>query len=295
MKKLLSVLCGLLFSSFVFANSNLVFNEIYSTYDVNNLNITLSSEEIYFKTIHGDEITVEVYCNFDKKAPEVTLVGNTLDISRKAKQTISGINYQCSIYIYLPDNYKFNKSEITLTSGDCEIEDFMSSEAYFVLTSGNLKVEYLEVPTAKITTTSGDIRINEYRGQNLVSISTSGNFSMDSFKGESFSIETTSGNTFLNHIKCDYFDVIATSGNVTVRTSQMIQATSRIQTTSGNIDLTVPFDSDFELTVDTNSGVFNDKISDTKQTPRNGFYKAYNNGGSAFELITTSGNICLSD
>lgn len=293
MKKLLSSLFVLLFSTMVFAHSNLVFNEIYSTADVDNLKVRLSSENIYFKTIYGDEITVEVYCNFDKKAPEVTLEGNTLKMSRKSKQTISGIYYESSIYVYLPENYKFTKSDILLTSGNCEIEDFMASEAYFSFTSGNLKADYLEIPTVEITTTSGDVRINEYRGQNLVAKETSGNFTINSFKGESFSIDSTSGEINLNRVSADYFEIYSTSGNVDLKLSQMIEATSRINTTSGEIELRVPRDSDFEITVDTSSGDFEDRITGRHPNIRDGYYKMYNNGGPAFELISTSGNITL--
>lgn len=293
MKKILSILSVLLFSYLLFAQNNLVFKKNYSISDISNLKINLSSEDIYFKTIYGDEISVEVFCNFDKKTPQVDLYKDTLTFSRKAKQTISGVNYECSIYIYIPEAFKFHQVEIELTSGDCKIEDLLASEGYFSFTSGDIKADYLEIPSLEMTFTSGDLKINEFRGQNLVSKSTSGNFTLDIFKGESFSIESTSGDTSLKNVYAEYFDIFSTSGNVELKLSQMIEATSRINTTSGEIELCVPKDSDFEITVDTSSGNFEDRITGRHPNIRDSYYKMYNNGGPAFELISTSGDITL--
>lgn len=291
MKKFYTILFISLLTGMLFAKNNLISKDDFSISDITNLKIELSSHDLYFQTIHGDEISVEVYCNYEKKAPKVSLSNSTLKIT--SPSNISMAHIVSSVYIYIPDNFKFNQTEINLTSGNVVIENFMASEAYFSLTSGNLKAEYMEIPRTKLRFTSGNSKIEEFRGESLIYEVTSGNIDLYKFNGENLSIEATSADIELEDIDCEYFDIYCTSGTIDVYLTEMIEATSRISSTSGNISLRVPANSNFEVTVDSNSGDFIDKISGRKGNHRDGYYKSYNEGGPAFELITTSGDITL--
>ena len=112
MKKLISFILLISLAAGVFALPNLLKKESYGASAIAGLSIELSAEDLQIKeTYDTSSIEVEIYCNYKKYAPEVSVTGSTIYIESVYK----GISFfpaptglSCTVIVYFPQKKDFN-------------------------------------------------------------------------------------------------------------------------------------------------------------------------------------------
>lgn len=141
------------------------------------------------------------------------------------------------------------------------------------VTSADMTLGGFDLKNLKISSTSGNATVSDIKAENLIFDATSGDFAAENCELSRFSVQTTSGSAYLTDIAADHagFDVI--SGDVTAENCAFgkVEAESTsgsfsmslnavptefdAETTSGNVELFIPEDSEFTLEFDPTSGV----------------------------------------
>ena len=315
MKKILA--CSILLSvaAMVFALPNLIEKQSFNHMAVNNIDFNLSSEQLEINETFDSNITIEVYCNNNKMAPEISCSGQNLSVvSRLHNSGFLTAGTRCTLIVYIPQGKNFKdvklqsssgeiklKSELTAnnikiqtTSADIESERGLFADNIFLkATSGEVDAKNLDGDTLVVETSSGDIEIQNYTGGTGTLKATSGSIDVDDFAVEYAKFKTTSGKISVKNLDCDYFDFDSTSGSQYTTLKNPPLAKSKMETTSGSIDITVPEGSSFEIDVHSNSGTFKDGFSNNKFVPRTPFHERINDGGATIEISTSSGSIEL--
>lgn len=226
MKKLFLFLCTFLLSLPLFADpKNIVYNKAFSFLALENLDISLTYENLQISRIYGEEIVIEIGSNNIKKIPQVTVQDETLRIISNEQKTSRG--NKCNVYVYFP-------------------QDFDASEI-------------------KLHNVSGSITADILQAQNAVLISNiSGRTDIASCQTELYKATSVSGNITLQKIAVDFFDFSSTSGTVFAELEQTPLASSGITNISGKSQLYVPKDSNLTYKTFSISGkITNNSIDST--------------------------------
>ena len=192
-----------LFCVSAFADSkNLVFNESYDYKGIDSITISLSYENLKISQIYGDEIVVEIGSNNIKKIPEVSIVqdelSSALEIKTTVKKATRGTN--CTVYLYLPQDFLADRIDISLVSGNLQAENLRSQNALYISNvSGRTDIASSSTDFLKLT--------------------------------------SISGNVTLQKLSAGYFDMNNVSGNIFVELENAILAKSYITTVSGKIQV----------------------------------------------------------
>ena len=87
MKKHIALLFTFLLSLQAFADpKNIVYNEAFDFSAIENLDISLTYENLQISRIYGEEIVIEIGSNNIKKIPQVTVQDETLRIISKEQK-----------------------------------------------------------------------------------------------------------------------------------------------------------------------------------------------------------------
>ncbi len=154
-----------------------------------------------------------------------------------------------NLFIQVPLNWRCSSLEIDAASASLEIKDLTIREMEFDGASGTCIFHNCTVETLDLDTASGDVL----------------------FKGS------------LNQMECD-----SASANIILELSSIPKSLD-LDTASGSLDLTLPEDAGFTVTMDTMSGEF---TSDFTTTQRNGSYVA-GNGRCRIDMNAMSGNVVI--
>ena len=226
MKKHIALLFIFLLSLPLFADpKNIVYNEAFDFSAIENLDISLSYENLQISRIYGEEIVIEIGSNNIKKIPQVTVQDETLRIISTEQKTSRG--NKCNVYVYLP-------------------QDFDSSEI-------------------KLHNVSGSITADILQAQNAVLISNvNGRTDIATCQTELYKATSVSGNITLQKIAVDFFDFSSTSGTIFAELEQTPLATSGITNISGKSQLYIPKDSNLTYKTFSISGkITNNSIDST--------------------------------
>ena len=180
---------------------NMVYAKSFGFSSIENLDISLSYENLLISQIYGDEISVEIGSNNIKKFPEVILDETTLTI--KTKEQKSRFGNKCTVYLYLP-------------------QDFVAQSISIKTASGTISADILKSQNA--------VHINNVSGRTDIGLCNT----------ELFDVSTVSGNAKLQKITADYFDFISVSGDIFAELEKAPLASSGIKNTSGKSQLYVP-------------------------------------------------------
>ena len=319
MKKLFTtiILASLTFG--LFALPNMIKKEQFGANALENLEFELTSENITIKeTYDTTSIEVEIYCNYKKYIPEVSVSGSTLYIESVRKGVSffpdpTGLN--CTVIVYVPQKKDFDEISIKISSGEINIERPLSAKNEIRLSassgeitsekglfsdnikitssSGDVDLYNLDSDELKISSNSGDIKLNKFTGETGEIHSTSGEIEIEDFACEYAEFKSTSGKISVKKLDCDYFDAHNSSGGVALELKTEPTASSSIECSSGNIDLYVPMRAKFSVDASCSSGTFRDKFNNNRLNPRESYKMDYNGGGVELKLRTASGNITL--
>lgn len=252
MNKKLYIFLILIFTVSLLAAENIIFSQNYSLDNIENLEINLKSESIKIIEYYANDILVEIDSNTLKNCPEVFEKDNTLKITSVPKSM--GFGYRCIVNVYVPHESNLNS-----------IKNFCSSGTIY---AENLFAEQIELKASSGTITCKNIECVD------------------------FTANVSSGNVTLTEISAEYFDVETSSGSINLELKQEPIAKSFVESKSGNIKLSVPMNSDFDIRVRTNSGSFVDELKGFKGNHCD-FQTSYGNGGALIDLKTSSGSVKL--
>jgi len=315
MKKLITTILLASLTASIFALPNLLKKEQFGAEAINNLDIILSAEDLKIEeTYDATCIDVEIYCNYKKIIPEVSVSGSTLYID-SSNNNVFTTGYNCTVIVYVPQKKDFDEISIKSSSGEIELSRPLSAKAEIKITatsgdiksakglfadtvkvsssSGEIELYNIDSDTFSVSSTSGDISIRKFTGGHGSLQATSGNIEAEDFASEYAEFKTTSGGISVKKLDCDYFDASNTSGGVSMELKSAPSATSSVECTSGNINIYMPMRAKFSVEASCSSGTFRDKFNNNRLNPREGYTMDYNGGGSLIKLHTTSGDISL--
>ena len=318
MKKIFTAILLALLAAGAFAKPNLYEKTEFGASAIDEISITLSSEDLEIKeTYDTSSIVVEVYCNNKKFAPEVSVSGSSLYIQGNAAKTFfsTPTGFSCSVILYVPQKKDFDEITFKASSGDITIDrtlsakklisistssgDINSTKGLFAdsikvsASSGEIDLYNLDADDFTLNSTSGDISVKKFTGGTGSVHSTSGTIKADDFASEYAQFKSTSGSISVKKLDCDYFDVENTSGGITLELTNSPAATSSAECTSGDIDIYLPMRAKFSVDVSCTSGTFRDKFNNNRMNPRDNYRMDYNGGGALLKLRTSSGSITL--
>ena len=140
---------------------------------------------------------------------------------------------------------KAARIRVDSTSGDTVLQSEGEAEEIVVeSTSGDISVEAEEADRVKVRSTSGGIGVTGGTVKELMTGSTSGSHYYEIKEAGSMSAESTSGGITIRLDKFDSLKVDATSGDVTAALPEKPGFTAELETTSGDVDYSLPMSSD---------------------------------------------------
>ncbi len=319
MKKLISVILLTFITFAAFALPNLLKKEQYGADAIENLSVDFSSEDLIVKeTYDTTSIEVEIYCNYKKYAPEVSVSGSTLyiDSSKRYSSFFSNpTGFSCTVIVYVPQKKDFNEIIFKASSGNIEIERPLSAKSLIEIStssgdsssekglfadsikvtasSGDIELFNVDADDFKVNTSSGDIEVRKFTGASASLNSTSGEIKIDDFASEYADFKSTSGSISIKKLDCDYFDAENSSGGISLELVNAPAASSSVECSSGDITLYMPMRAKFSVDASCSSGSFRDKFNNNRLNPREGYFMDYNGGGPTIKLRTSSGDITL--
>lgn len=310
MKK--GIIAGLfiLLAGTVFASA--ISRDYYSSEDITAIKADLKFENIIIDSSKDDDIRIEISCNNARKIPELSMDDGILLIRNVKKGTYAE---NCSIYIYLPEDYDTDYIEIKTLSGDIDIMNVKTQDLILSVASGDIRCINVEVENnivakamsgditfksaiadeMKMNAASGDINLKKITASVLEANTASGDIEAESITIDEVECGSASGEIELEKVTCESFDLSSASGSILVKLNKEPKKESSISTKSGSVDVRIPKNAPFEMDVSSTSGSFDDDFSGKKFRPRSVIKSKYNGGGVKINVKTVSGSVSLDD
>ncbi|HGM3773450.1 TPA: DUF4097 domain-containing protein [Clostridioides difficile] len=249
-------------------------NESFSD-KINDINVDWISGEVRIKRSDSNKIKLiqKIPSNFSKKklakimvdGDSLSIYDNSADIystyirsNTVEANTVSGA-------IGLSGN--INKINLDTTSGHIDVAKLNSKNATLKSTSGEIQLSG-KIDVLNLETTNGDINLKDIYNKNLTCSSVSGKMNLSGV---------------FSDIKAE-----STSSNIKITSSKMLSSLY-CETTSANVDLSIPDNPGFTLNFDKVSGVLD---SDFELNRHSDLY-TYKNGITDLYLSTTNGNLTI--
>ena len=302
-------------ASTAFTLPKLLKRETIKVYDIENVDINLSWEDVLVEECDDDdEIIIEVYCNKEKFAPKVKTRDTTLMVQSNTKSSSAFEKKVCTVIAKFPPNAKFEKFHMSTTSGEIKTEvvincnklsssttsgsqsinqETFAQDAKFNSTSGSIFVDEVFAENLKLSATSGSVKVNSFDSKTCSIEATSGSLKIKDAKADKLKMQTSSGSIALEGQVSEAFDISATSGSVGIELEDAPADNSRVYTTSGSIFIALPGRADFSLFVQTTSGPFVNSLTKEKILDHVNYTTDINNGGATIILSATSGRITV--
>lgn len=213
-KVILAVLLGffLIFSAKSQNQKNLVSSVFFDTNEIQNIEISLESENCFIKSKKTPDILIELYGNNSKKLPLINQNLQNLEIKNNGSGLLKGEN--CSVFIWVPEDFFAQEYKISSQDGTVSLENIFSEES--VLIAGNQK-----------------------------------SIKVKNLHCEYFYLENSAENSQINleKLNCNYFDINANDGKITVNLEKSPEASSKISAKNAPITLFISKNQNFELNV----------------------------------------------
>ena len=268
-------------------SDNIKKEEKYDLKDVNNLKLDFKSSDINVVVTDDEELRVVQYSNRELKNEQL-FKSDKSNGRLTIKEAKMGYGFVFNIFnmyrvtydIYIPKTYA-NNLEIASVSGDIEFnEELNLNKLDISLTSGDIKINNkLVANEIKIETISGDIELEKTESNKIQLNSTSGKIEVNSIKNEAY-MKTISGDISIQELE-GKVNAKTTSGEIYIHKLKM-NGDSELNSTSGNIEVSLTDDSNCTITTKTTSG--NVKLPNDKNT-------VGTENNNKLKLETTSGNI----
>ncbi|MGL5676592.1 MAG: DUF4097 family beta strand repeat-containing protein [Cellulosilyticaceae bacterium] len=252
------------------------------------IDIEAISEEVIVEAVDGTEIVVTQSTNYELQKDErikIDISKGKLSIKKPNKGIIHvpRWNAQETIHIALPKTYE-NTLRVKSVSGDIDLYNVKTTDMKVISTSGEVALRDVSATEMEIRTTSGNIDVSEVEVNVLTIGTTSGDVEVEG-DIENIKVGTVSGEAMLKGAY-GLINVNSTSGDVGIISNSAIEKLD-VVTISGDVELEVPKDSQFEVTLHSVSGKLKGDIID--RDVKSGESFVYGNGKNQFTIRTTSG------
>ncbi len=242
--------------NFAVATEKINESKTFKPEEISEIEVNLVSTDLNIIPTSKGEIIVhfygEVSTNVKRNIPEMVAykTGDKLYVEtlRSKDIIIFGINIErTTMDIYIPE-ISLEEFKINVVSGDVILEDIEAVEFYLETVSGDIKIQELLSEKIRIGSTSGDIIVRDYTG-NIDAGSTSGDISLiGGSDNEDLDVSTVSGDISIEQDAVSDMSIGSTSGDVRVRLPEDSQFYLGVSTVSGDIK------NDFSIKISSSGG-----------------------------------------
>ena len=248
------------------------------------IDTSTTSADIVIKATENREVEVHFHGTARTDNPDsiprlvTEREGNVLYIYTERKKNIS-LGYfenRLVLELYIPENYR-HRLTVHSVHGVIELNDQIFSILTISSTSGDVDLDQIQTGSFKMKTTSGDLSAAGLLSEKSELSSVSGNIEMLSIKGD-VAVKTTSGD-----ITLDYAE---------------FSGSADIESTSGDVYMTLPGSAGFNLEARSTSGKISCKFpirlsgADTGGS-RNSISGDVGNASHSIKVKTVSGDITI--
>lgn len=278
-----AALASLVFIAFM--NGENPFMIKYEEGDLRVLHQETISEDISSIEIDWTSGGVDILKSSDDKIHIVERSTAELDESKWLKKTV--IDETLKITSRNRNVFYFFFWHTPQTFLEIRLPDKLYDEVKLNLPSGLNRIAALNAGNVEIDATSGAQYFNNIQADSLRLNMTSGLAVLKDFDVDDLSMTMTSGNLTFTGVASESFRAEMTSGIFNATLREHAPSTLDFSMTSGQAELFVPSDADFELTLEKTSGSFNADFANTS----NGNTYTHKNGQDDYELSMTSGSL----
>ena len=228
--------------NFTVATEKINESKTFKPEEISEIEVNLVSTDLNIIPTTRGEIIVhfygEVSTNMKRNIPELVAykTGDKLYIEiLQRKDIVFGINIsRTTMDIYIP-GVILEELKVNVVSGDIILEDIEAADLYMKTVSGDIKIEKLAAEKIRTGSTSGDIIIRDYTG-NIDAGSTSGDISLvEGRDNEDVDVSTVSGDILIDQDAVSDMKIGSTSGDVRISLPEDSQFYLDIGTVSGDI------------------------------------------------------------
>jgi lia operon protein LiaG len=206
----------------------------YDLGDIKDLNVDVSSAEIRIMVVNNDKLRVHLHGTASGQLPflDDKKYGRGLTIEVKRNPGLGFSRSNLILDIDLPKRYERNLT-LNSSSGGISIPDLKLEELQVNMSSGDLSIESILTRVFIYDSSSGELTANRVESSESRLELSSGSVKIDRFTGD-LDVEMSSGDVEISYIN--------------------FNNTISIDSSSGDISITLPEDANFELDSETSSG-----------------------------------------
>jgi lia operon protein LiaG len=229
--------------NFTVATEKINESKTFKPEEISEIEVSLVSTDLNIIPTTRGEIIVhfygEVSTNIKRNIPELVAykTGDKLFVETLTSKDIIvfGFNIErTTMDIYIPE-IMLEEFKINVVSGDVIMQDIETAQLNLKTVSGDIKIEELIAEKIRTSSTSGDIIVNDYTGD-MDASSTSGDISLtDGRENEDVDASTVSGDILIEQDAVSDMKLGSTSGDIRVKLPEDSQFYLDINTVSGDI------------------------------------------------------------
>lgn len=260
-------------------NGDEIFSKTFNLNEIDNINIDFNGYTVFLKSYPGDTLSLYAYSN------EGIQIQNNNDfissnVDNKTLNLLPSSNLSSVVnnkknidfLIKIPYSYSNNLSA-NLFSGSIKLDNLTLKSLNLKSISSDISLSNITCETSNISNTNGNITTNTFRTKDLYLNTINGNISSTEL----------SGKVMLSTV----------NGNVSALISPSLTNID-INTTSGEVYLSTPNDSNLSINYSTVNGDFYKNKDNNKQLNKENVSLTLGDGSTKANIKTVSGNLNLS-
>lgn len=262
------------------------------------INVNCSSPKVSIIPIDGSEVIVHLYgkSSYDKATLDTTVAGKSLMVKYYQPQTyiinLSRAGEDLRLDVSIPQTYASDLLAGT-ASGDLNIEGFNLNKIIAETSSGNLYLKSFASQNCELRSSSSDIFVDNGSSDSFCAQTSSGTIKLSSLRARDSVCTSSSGAIIADKI-IGNFKADSSSGEVIVKYI-VFENNIDISTSSGEVSIRLPQPANFILNGQTSSGSIRNTFPLSGYYDRNHISGTVGNGVNKINLVTSSGNINISD
>ena len=261
------------------------------TEKISDFDLNWSSGTVTVTRYSGSTISVQETCDSDlsdDKRVHTWVDGNTLHVQFcKSGEVFVMKNGEKKLEIKIPENLEIKGISYDGSSADATFENLTTDSFKADTSSGDLKLISCTSKTFDIESSSGEIDLIQRGESDRISVeASSGDISVSAETVKDLTADVSSGKIKLDAKRADSVTTDASSGDARLA-FENVPSNMKLESSSGEITVSLPKNADFKAEVDTSSGKFESDIPCSK----NGDTYTSGNGSNNFNFETSSGDI----
>ena len=259
--------------------------------EIDTLDIQWTSGKVVISQYDGDTVSFKESCAVslsEKKQVHSMVDRNGLHIRfTKSGERLKGKEKEKKLEVMIPKDMKLNEVELNGASCDYLLDGITSSHIATTSASGECSLNDCSADTVALTGISGSITVNlNNKAESIETNTTSGDIRINADTVKDVTVNTASGDVGMTLRSADSVSVHTVSGELDVAMEKEADE-MRLESTSGEVTLSVPEKSDFTAALHSVSGELDSELSLTKD----GSKYICGSGKNSVIISTTSGDI----